>query len=180
MSAGKSNIHHDDKYYRKLVRTIKFVVYMVLSALAVLIVGIVLVWVFDKAPDNPFSHGWNLFFVIVFAILVACLQLPGYIMDIRKIEKGDPKTPAQEVKPKPYAAVIDHAQEENLIDEDNKLSVPRTEFVRFCVKNGYFAPHRKENWKTIDSILKDWQTEKPITASQLTQSFQDLQARGQL
>ena len=101
-------------------------------------------------------------------------------MDIRKIEIGDPKTPFREEKPKPYAAVLDHARKENLIDEDNKLNVPRTDFVRFCVKNGYFAPHRKENWKIIDGVLKDWQTEKPITAGQLTQSFQDLQARGQL
>lgn len=161
------------------MRTIKFVVYMVLSALAVLIVGLVLVWVFDKAPDNPFSHGWNLFFVIVFALLAAGLQIPNYIMDIRKIDMSD-SNPAKVIAPKSYAAVMDHARKENLIDEDNKLSVPRTEFVRFCVKNGYFAPHRKENWKTIDSVLKDWQTEKPITASQLTQSFQDLQARGQL
>lgn len=178
MSASKYNISHNEKHYRKLMRTIKFVVYMVLSVLAVLIVGLVLVWVFDKAPDNPFSHGWNLFFVIVFAILVAGLQVPNYIMDIRKIEMGD-STQVKDLAPKSYAAVLDHARKEKLIDEDNKLSVPRTEFVRFCVKNGYFAPHRKENWKTIDAVLKDWQTEKPITASQLTQSFQDLQARGQ-
>ena len=180
MSATNNNKPCEDKHYRKMRRTIKIVVYMALSALAILLLGLVFVWMYDKAPDNPFSHGWNLFFVIVFAILVACLQLPGYIMDIRKIEMGDPKSYAQEVKPKPYAAVLDHARKENLIDEDNKLNVPRTNFVRFCVKNGYFAPHRKENWKIIDGVLKDWQTEKPITAGQLTQSFQDLQARGQL
>lgn len=180
MSASNNNIPREDKHYRKTRRTIKLVVYMAQSALAVLLVGLVFVWMYDKAPDTPFTHGWNLFFVIVFAILVACLQLPGYIMDIRKIEMGEPKSPAKEAKPKPYAAVLDHALKENLIDEDNKLKVPRTDFVRFCVKNGYFAPHRKENWKIIDGVLKDWQTEKPITAGQLTQSFQDLQARGQL
>ena len=178
--SARNNISRDDKQYRKMLRTIKLVVYMVLSALAVLLVGLVFVWIYDKVPDNPFTHGWNLFFFIVFAILVAGLQIPGNIMDIRKIEIGDQKSPAQEAKPKPYAAVLDHALKENLIEEDNKLKVPRTDFVRFCVKNGYFSPHRKENWKTIDNILKDWQTEKPITAGQLTQSFQDLQARGQL
>ena len=177
--SARNNIPRDDKQYRKMLRTIKLLVYMVLSVLAVLLVGLVLVWMYDKAPDNPFSHGWNLFFVIVFAILVACLHLPGYIIDIRKIEMGD-STQVKDIAPKSYAAVLDHARKEKLIDEDNKLSVPRTEFVRFCVKNGYFAPHRKENWKTIDAVLKDWQTGKPITASQLTQSFQDLQARGQL
>lgn len=84
--SAKNNIPRDEKQYRKTRRTIKLVVYMVLSTLAVLLVGLVFVWMYDKAPGNPFSHGWNLFFVIVFAVLVACLQLPGYIMDIRKIE----------------------------------------------------------------------------------------------
>lgn len=66
---------HDDKQYLKKLRTIKLVAYMVLSALAALLVGLVLVWIFDKAPDSPFTHGWNLFFVIVFYRLVLCIKV---------------------------------------------------------------------------------------------------------
>ena len=149
------------------------------TALAVLLVGLVLVWLFDEAPDSPFTHDWNLFFVIVFAFLVAGLQIPTYIADIRKIEMGN-SAPAQPQKPKPYAAILKQARKDDLIDEDNRLQVPRSDFVRFIVKNGYFKSYRKENWKTIDSVLKDWRTGEPVTADQLTQTFQDLQARGQL
>lgn len=170
---------YNDKQYLKKLRTIKLVVYMVLSALAVLIVGLVFVWMFDKAPDSPFAHGWNLFFVVVFALLVAGLQIPSYIADIRKIEMGNP-TSAQPQKPKPYAAILEQARKEDLIDEDNRLQVPRSDFARFIVKNGYFKSYRKENWKTIDNVLKDWRTGEPVTADQLTQTYQDLQARGQL
>ncbi len=168
---------HDDKQYLKKLRTIKLVAYMVLFALAVLLVGLVLVWIFDKAPDSPFTHGWNLFFVIVFALLVAGLQIPNYIADIRKIELGNP-APVQPQKPKPYAIILEQARKEGLIDEDNRLQVPRSDFVRFCVKNDYFRPHRKENWKAIDKVLKDQRTGDPVTAAQLAQTFQDLQARG--
>lgn len=83
---------------------------------------------YDKVPDAPLGHGWNLFFVIVLAILVASLQLPGNIMDIRKIEMGKPNNPIREEKPKTYATVLDHAWKGNLIDEDNKLNVPRIDF----------------------------------------------------
>ena len=100
---------HDDKQYLKKLRTIKLVAYMVLSALAALLVGLVLVGIFDKAPDSPFTHGWNLFFVIVFALLVAGLQIPTYIADIRKIEMGNP-IPAQPQKPKPYAVILEQAR----------------------------------------------------------------------
>ena len=170
---------HNDKQYRKKRRTIKFVVYMVLSALAVLLVGLVFVWIFDKASGSPFTHGWNLFFVIVFAFLVAGLQIPGYIMDIRKIDMDNLST-AQPQNSKPYAAILEQARKEDLIDEDNRLQVPRSDFVRFIVKNGYFKSYRKENWKAIDKVLKDWRTGVPISADQLTQTYQDLQVRGQL
>lgn len=175
MSASKYNISHNEKHYRKLMRTIKFVVYMVLSALAVLIVGLVLVWVFDKAPDNPFGHGWNLFFVIVFALLAAGLQIPNYIMDIRKINMGD-STPTKDVAPKSYEPALNHARKEGLIDEDNQLLVSRAEFVRFCRDNKYFSPHGRESWKLIEGILKG-PGGKPITAEQLAQTNQDIQLR---
>ncbi len=135
--------------------------------------------VIRQSPRQPFTHDWNLFFVIVFAFLVAGFQIPTYIADIRKIEMGN-SAPAQPQKPKPYAAILEQARKEDLIDEDNRLQVPRSDFVRFIVKNGYFKSYRKENWKAIDKVLKDWRTGVPISADQLTQTYQDLQARGQL
>lgn len=170
---------HSDKHYQKLLRTYKFVVYMVLAALIVLGVGLSLMWLFDRLGGSFMSRGWQVFFVIVFALLVAGLQIPGYIMDIRKIEMDNP-SPVQPQKPKPYAAILEQARKEDLLDEDNRLQVPRSEFVRFMVKNGQFKSYRKESWKIIDNVLKDWRTGAPISADQLTQTYQDLQARGQL
>lgn len=92
----------------------------------------------------------------------------------------DNLSPAQPQTPKPYAAILEQARKEDLIDEDNRLQVPRSDFVRFIVKNGYFKSYRKENCKAIDKVPKDWRTGVPISAGQLTQTYQDLQARGQL
>ena len=169
------NMNHDDKHYLKLLRTIKLVIYMVLAALSVLAVGLFFIYLYDKLGGSFMGRGWQIFFIIVFALLVAGLQLPTYIMDNRKIELGNP-TPAASKKPKPYAAVLDHAKKEGIIDEDNQLQFPRADFVRFCVKNNYFYPHRKENWRAIDGVLKD-SDGQPVSADKLTQSFQDIQAR---
>lgn len=79
-----------------------------------------------------------------------------------------------------YAAILEQAGKEDLLDEDNRLQVPRSDFVRFMVKNGQYKSYRKESWKIIDNVLKDWRTSAPISADQLTQTYQDLQARGQL
>ena len=170
---------HSDKHYRKLQRTYKFVVYMVLAALFVLGVGLLLMWLFGRIGGSFMSRGWQVFFIIVFALLVAALQIPGYIMDIRKIDMDNP-SPVQAQKPKPYAAILEQARKEDLIDDDNRLQVPRSDFVRFVVKNGYLKSFRKENWKAIDNVLKDWSTGMSISADQLTQTYQDLQAREQL
>ena len=169
------NISRNDKYYLKLLRTYKLIVYIVLAALFVLAIGLLFIWIYDKLGGSFMSRGWQIFFIIVFALLAAGLQLPDYIMDIRKIELGNP-TPAAAKKPKPYDAVLDHAKKEGIIDEDNQLQFPRTDFVRFCIKNNYFYPHRKENWRAIDGVLKD-SDGKPVSADKLTQSFQDIQAK---
>lgn len=148
---------------------------MVLAALFVLAVGLLFIWIYDKLGGSFMSRGWQIFFIIVFALLAAGLQLRDYIMDIRKIELGNP-TPAAAKKPKPYDAVLDHAKKEGIIDEDNQLQFPRADFIRFCVKNNYFYPHRKENRRAIDGVLKD-SDGQPVSADKLTQSFQDIQAR---
>ena len=155
------------------------IVIIVIAALFVLAVGLSLMWLFGRLGGSFISRGWQVFFIIVFALLVAGLQIPGYIMDIRKIDMDNP-SPAQPQNPKPYAAILEQARKEDLLAEDNRLQVPRSDFVRFIVKNGYFKSYRKENWKAIDNVLKDWRTGVPISADQLTQTYQDLQARGQL
>ena len=121
------------------------------------------------------SRGWQIFFMIVFALLAAGLQLPEYIMDIRKIELGDPSSAAAR-KPRPYDAALDHARREGLIDEDNQLQGPRADFVRFCIAHKYFSPHGREDWKPIDNLLKG-PGGKPVTSEQLAQTFQDIQSR---
>lgn len=75
---------------------------MVLAALFVLAVGLSLMWLFGRLGGSFISRGWQVFFIIVFALLVAGLQIPGYIMDIRKIDMDNP-SPAQPQNPKPYA-----------------------------------------------------------------------------
>ena len=176
MSAKNNRyIPHDDKHYRKLLRTYKLIVYMVLSALFVLGVGLLFIWLYDQLGGSFMSRGWQIFFMIVFALLAAGLQLPEYIMDIRKIELGDP-TSAAARKPKPYDAALDHARREGLIDDDNQLLVSRAEFVRFCRNNNYFSPHGRESWKSIEGILKG-PGGNIITAEQLAQTNQDIQLR---
>ena len=59
---------------------------MVLAVLFVLGAGLSLMWLFDRLGGSFMSRGWQVFFIIVFAFLVAGLQIPGYIMDIRKTD----------------------------------------------------------------------------------------------
>ena len=169
------NTSRDDKHYLKLLRTYKLVVYMVLAALFVIAVSLLFIWIYDKLGGSFMSRGWQIFFMIVFSLLAAGLQLPEYIIDIRKIEMGNPTTAAVK-KHKSYDAVLEHAKKEGIIDEDNQLQFPRTDFVRFCVRNNYFYPHRKDNWRAIDGVLKDSDGQS-VSADKLTQSFQDIQAR---
>ena len=104
------------------------------------------------------SRPWKIVLLIIFAILAALTRVPEYIHDLRKIDLGAPAPSQEAPKGKPYTAQLARAREEGLIDEDNRLQVPRSDFVRFCVKNDYFRPHRKENWKAIDKVLKDQRT----------------------
>ena len=68
---------HNDKHYQKLLRTYKFVIKMVLAALFVLAVGLSLIWLFDRLGGSFMSRGWQVFFIIVLAFLIAGLQIPG-------------------------------------------------------------------------------------------------------
>lgn len=94
---------HTDKQYRKLLRTWKFVIYMVLSALFVIGVGLLFIWLYDKLGGSFMSRGWQIFFMITFALLAAALQILEYLADLRKIDLEDDTNTAS-AKPKPYAA----------------------------------------------------------------------------
>ena len=167
---------HDTKYHRKQQRTFKLAFDVLWIVAVVLIVGLLLIWIFDKLGGAFLTRPWRVALLIIFAILAALTRVPDYIHDLMLIEQGD-KAPDQDTsKLKPYAACLDHARAEKLIDEDNRLQVPRSDFVRFCVKNGYFFPHRKENWKAINGILKD-STGDPVSADKLAQTYQDIQSR---
>lgn len=100
---------HNDKHYQKLLRAHKFVVKMVLAVLFVRGAGLSLMLLFDRLGGSFMRRGWQVFFIIVFAFLVAGLQIPGYIMDIRKIDM-DNLSPAQPQTPKPYAAILEQAR----------------------------------------------------------------------
>ena len=166
----------DTKYYRKQQRTLKLAFDVLWIVVTVLIVGLLLIWVYDKLDGSFLTRTWEIIILIIFAILAALTRVPDYIRDMMLIEQGD-NAPAQGTsKPKLYAACLDHAQAEKLIDDNNRLQVPRSDFVRFCVKNGYFFPHRKENWKAINGILKD-STGEPVSADKLAQTYQDIQSR---
>ena len=166
---------HTDKQYRKRLRTYKFVIYMVLSAMFVIGVGLLFIWLYDKLGGSFMSRGWQIFFMITFALLAAALQIPEYLADLRKIDLED-ETNTASAKPKPYAAALDHARKEGFIDENNQLQGSRSEFVRFCIANKYFHPYGREDWKSIDNLLKG-PGGKPVTAEQLAQTFQDIRSR---
>ena len=166
---------HSDKHYQKLLRTYKFVVYIVLAALFVLGAGLSLMWLFDRVGGSFMSRGWQIFFMITFALLAAALQIPEYLADIRKIDLEDDTNTAR-AKPKPYTAALDHAKREGLIDKNNQLQGPRSDFVRFCIANKYFHPYGREDWKSIDNLLKG-PGGKPVTTEQLAQTFQDIRSR---
>ena len=94
---------HSDKQYRKLLRTWKFVIYMVLAALFVIGVGLLFIWLYDRLGGSFMSRGWQIFFMITFALLAAALQIPEYLADLRKIDL-DEETNQTSTKPKPFAA----------------------------------------------------------------------------
>lgn len=48
---------HTDKQYRKLLRTYKFVIYMVLAAMFVIGVGLLFIWLYDKLGGSFMGRG---------------------------------------------------------------------------------------------------------------------------
>lgn len=97
---------HDDKHYQKLQRTFKFVFDALWLVAVVLIVGLLLIWLYDKIGSTFLSRPWKIVLLIIFAILAAFTRVPEYIHDLRKIDLGE-SAPSQEApKEKPYTAQL--------------------------------------------------------------------------
>ncbi len=76
---------HDDKHYPKLQRTFKFVFDALCLVALVLIVGLLLIWLYDKIGGTFLPRPWKIVLLIIFAILAALTRVPEYIHDLRKI-----------------------------------------------------------------------------------------------
>ena len=72
---------HDDKHYQKLQRTFKFVFDALWLVAVVLIVGMLLIWLYDKIGSTFLSRPWKIVLLIIFAILAA--QLAQTVQDLQ-------------------------------------------------------------------------------------------------
>ena len=128
--------------------------------------------------NKEFLYAIKPFFIIAVDLLIVIGNIRIYLLKLRKFENDNQSDGNQQATKKDlaYLPILDHARKEGLIDKNNNLLQPRTDFIRFCVKNKYFFPYRKSNWKAIDGVLTD-EKGAPISAEQITQSFQDIQSR---
>ena len=128
--------------------------------------------------NKEFLYAIKPFFIIAVNLLIVIGNIRIYLLKLRNLEIDNPSADNQQAKNKApsYLPILEHARKEGLIDKSNNLLQPRTDFIRFCVKNKYFFPYRKSNWKAIDGVLID-EKGAPISAEQITQSFQDIQSR---
>lgn len=76
---------HDDKHYQKPQRTFKFVFDALWLVAIVLIVGLLLIWIYDKIGGTFLPRPWKIVLLIIFAILAAFTRVPEHIHDLRKI-----------------------------------------------------------------------------------------------
>ncbi len=66
-----------------------------------------------------------------------------------------------------------------IVDDNAHLKVSMACFVRHCVKNNLFEPYTKQAWSPVDGMLYD-KNNRPISAKQLAQSYQDQMTKGTL
>lgn len=71
-----------------------------------LIVGLLLIWLYDKIGSTFLSRPWKIVLLIIFAILAALTRVPEYIHDLRKIDLGAPAPSQEAPKEKPYTAQL--------------------------------------------------------------------------
>lgn len=68
-----------------------------------------------------------------------------------------------------------HAVNEGFISEDGKLLRERSDFVRFCVRNKYFEPWGRREFRRIKNVLRT-SDGKLITEGMLAQTYSDIQS----
>lgn len=170
-------MEHDDKYYRRLAVLTRFAFTSVMLVAIVVIMGLAIIQTMDQALTNlTYSHSRRIFMVVIFSVLAVLSRVPKLLSELRKIDLETPKKKPETPSPKPYAKQLAHARKKGLIDENNRLLKPRSEFVRFCIDYMYFYPYKRSDWRKLENILKDSEG-KPISAAQLAQTFQDIQTR---
>ena len=69
-----------------------------------------------------------------------------------------------------------HALAQGYLDANGRMIKSRAAFVRFCMDNGYFGAHNKEDWRPIHNLLKD-KKGVPVSADKLAQSYQDIMTK---
>ena len=169
----------NDKSYEKQSLLLRLIYECVAAVALATLISIAAFYLMELIFKNKeFLYAIKPFFIIAVDLLIVIGNIRIYLLKLRKFENDNLSDGNQQAKKKDlaYLPILEHARKEGLIDKSNNLLQPRTDFIRFCVKNKYFFPYRKSNWKAIDGVLID-EKGAPISAEQITQSFQDIQSR---
>ncbi len=170
-------MEHDEKYYRRLAALTRFAFQSVMLVAIVVTIGLTMIQLFNQYSKTvTIPSGRRIFAIIIFAILVVLSRVPDLLSELRRIDLGDSKQREAKNTTPPYAKELEHARKEGLIDQDNRLLKPRSDFVRFCIDYMYFYPYGRPEWKILDNVLKDADGE-PISSEKLAQTFQDIKTR---
>lgn len=74
---------------------------------------------------------------------------------------------------------LEHNFPAEILNGEMQLVCSMSAFVRYCVSKEYYYPYTKKAWAPIDGLIRDTK-DKPITAKQLAQSYQDMMSKGTL
>lgn len=192
---------HDSDYYERQ-RIIAHHIIRILVKTSVYIGTALVIYVLIQAFKLPFNNWKTYNTVILFVgIFLVVAQAEFYRLNhelevfdanviAKKNKQSAPKTLPGSAQRKDHDIIIQkiasmpelvQAIADEQITEDGTLKVARSEFVLYCNEKGYFAPRNKEaGWKPIENILIDSRTNKPITAKQFRQSYQDLARDGKV
>ena len=170
-------MEHDEKYYRRLAALTSFAFHSVMLIAIVVVIGLTLTQLFNQYSKTvTLPYGRRIFAIIILSILMVLSRVPDLLSELRRIDLGDSTKKDAKVTPPPYVKELEHAKKEGLVDQENRLLKPRTDFVRFCIDYMYFYPYGRPEWKVLDNVLKDSDGE-PISAEKLAQTFQDIKTR---
>ena len=170
-------MEHDEKYYERLHAIWRFIFNSLYLAMGVIMLTLSITQTISKSKiPVVYSPSRTVLVCVMSALFVILIRVPFLIEKLRKIDLGETESGASEKKEKPVLKQLSHAREKGLIDENNCLLKPRSDFVRFCIDYMYFYPYKRSDWRKLENILKDSEG-NPISAAQLAQTFQDIQTR---